>query len=160
MVALSLGFIWPFYEYLRTGHTYYHPGWILDKDFSEYLTWYFQHKIYKQKYWNMDAYLARYFEAHNDAIKTFFELRDVPERQLIEYAQELGLRPKVLGDGSLLKNGTEATGNNGVSVDSENKNGNGTIGGSSKKVEDVLEEMVEEMLDDNPGMRYDTSVFA
>lgn len=46
-------------RYLKLGYTHYNPGMIWDKDFTEFATWYFKHKIYKKKYWNLDAYLYR-----------------------------------------------------------------------------------------------------
>ncbi|CAG0922352.1 unnamed protein product, partial [Notodromas monacha] len=72
LAAIILGFTYPFYEYLRTGHVDYHPGIIFDKDFSEYVAWYFKHKIYKEKYWNLDAYLHDYFLAQNEKMSHFF----------------------------------------------------------------------------------------
>jgi hypothetical protein len=78
--AVVLGFLWPLYEYLRGGNVYYHPGILFEKDFTEYANWYFEHKIYKNVYWNLDAYLSSYFQINNELMleKFFEDVKDVP----------------------------------------------------------------------------------
>ncbi len=132
--AFALGFAWPFYEYLKGGYVFYHPGIVWDKDFTEYFHWYFKHKIYKKKYWNLDAYLYAYYGSHNEHLASFYETQ--------EYFPGEGNNDKGGYQGTEKKEDGYKTKDKGVAdrVDPD-------------RMELILSQLMEDMIENNPHLQ-------